>query len=142
MHTSPQLSWITWSGCQGSFGIVPNRPGGSVISFNICQGLKCKHVASTPNLTVWLLYSNCILEQLSFECNLKGRYYITPAVLSLSLLDARSSAKFSSKTLKFLRSVAEYLAALAFLCCHYIFDSYITCLTVCFNTVCVYFHSH
>ena len=38
---------------------------------------------------------------------------------------------------KFLRSLAEYLAALAFLCCHYIFDSYITCLTLSFNTVCV-----
>ena len=43
---------------------------------------------------------------------------------------------------KFLRFLAEYLTALAFLCCHYIFDSYITCLTLSFNTVYVYFHSH
>ena len=40
-------------------------------------------------------------------------------------------AEFSGKIRKFLRSLAEYLAALAFLCCHYI-DSYITCLIVSF----------
>ena len=40
----------------------------------------------------------------------------------------------------FFRSEAEYLAALAFLCCHYIFDSYGTSFTLCFNTVYVYFH--
>ena len=60
-----QLSWITWSGlapfpgCQGSCGIVPNGPTGSVVFFNIRQGLKCWHVASTPTLTMWLLCSNC-----------------------------------------------------------------------------------
>ena len=47
VHTSPQLSWIMRSGlapfpgCQGSCDIVPNGPAGSVISFNIRQGLKC-----------------------------------------------------------------------------------------------------
>ena len=47
VRTSPQLSWITQSGlapfpgCQGSCGIVPNGPAGSVVSFNIRQGLKC-----------------------------------------------------------------------------------------------------
>ena len=53
----------------------------------------------------------------------------------------RSSAEFFSKILKFLRSLADFLAALTFLCCHYIFDSYITCLTLSFNTVHVYFYS-
>ena len=32
--------------------LIPNRPVGSVISFNLGQGLKCKHVASTPTLTM------------------------------------------------------------------------------------------
>ena len=47
VRTSLQLSWITQSGlapfpgCQGSCGIVPNGPAGSVVSFNIRQGLKC-----------------------------------------------------------------------------------------------------
>ena len=35
----------------------------------------------------------------------------------------------------FLRSLADLLLALAFLCCHYIFGSYFTCLTLNFNTV-------
>ena len=66
MRTSPQLSWITWSdlahfqGCQECCGIVPNGPT-SLVSFNICQGLKCKHVTSTTILTMWLLCSNCTL---------------------------------------------------------------------------------
>ena len=65
--TSPQLSWITqhslvpFEGCQGSCGIVPNGPASLVVSFNICQGLKCKHVASTPTLTMRLLQSNYTL---------------------------------------------------------------------------------
>ena len=70
---------------------------------------------------------------------LKGRYYITPAVLSP---DPRPSAEFSVKIHKFLRSLVEYLAALTFSCCHYIFGSYITCLTLSFNTLYVCFHSH
>ena len=54
----PELSWIVQSGlapfpgCQGSCGIVPNGPADLVISFHICQGLKCQHVASTPTLTM------------------------------------------------------------------------------------------
>ena len=61
-----QLSWMTRSGlapcpgCQGSCGIVPNGPVASIVSFNIHQGLKCKHVASTPTLTMWLLCSKCL----------------------------------------------------------------------------------
>ena len=45
------------------------------------------------------------------------------------------SAEFSSKMCKFLRSLVDFLSALAFLCCHYIFDLYIICLTLSFNTV-------
>ena len=47
VRTSPQLSWIRRSifafvpGCQGSYGIVPNRSAGLVIFHNIRQGLKC-----------------------------------------------------------------------------------------------------
>ena len=67
---------------------------------------------------------------LSCWSSLMGRYYVTPAVLSLG--DLRPSAEFSGKMHKFLRSLAEYLAALTLLCCHYIFDSYITSLTLSF----------
>ena len=71
-------------------------------------------------------------------CILKGRYYIIPPALSLSL-GPKVLCWIFSKISKFLRSLAEYLVALAFLC-YYIFDSYITCLTPSFNTVYVHFH--
>ena len=54
-------SFGPFPGCQGSCGTVPNGPASSVVSFNICWGLKCYHVVSTPNLTMWLLSSHCIL---------------------------------------------------------------------------------
>ena len=38
--------------------------------------------------------------------------------------------------MRFLLFLAHFLSALAFLCCYYIFDSYVTCLTLGFNTVC------
>ena len=57
-------------------------------------------------------------------------------------MDLRPSAEFSGKMHRTLRSLAEYLATLAFLCCHYIFDSYDTYLTLSFNIVYVCFHSH
>ena len=58
-----------------------------------------------------------------------------------SLLGPRPSAEFSGKMHKFLISLADFLSALTFLCCHYIFD-YICC-HYSFNTaVYVYFHSH
>ena len=46
VYTSRHLRWITrfgllpFPGCQGSCDIVPNRPAGSLVSFNISQGLK------------------------------------------------------------------------------------------------------
>ena len=46
VRTSLQLSWITqfsltpYLECQGSCDIAPNGPAGSVLSLNICQGLK------------------------------------------------------------------------------------------------------
>ena len=64
VRTSPQLSWIAWSrlalfrGCWGSCSIVPNGPTGLVVSFNMCQRLKYKHLASTLTWTMWLLCSN------------------------------------------------------------------------------------
>ena len=42
---------------------------------------------------------------------------------------------------KFSRSFAVYHVALAFLCCHHI-DSYITYMTISFNTVNAYVYSH
>ena len=68
-----------------------------------------------------------------------GPNYVTPAAVSPG---PETSAEFSSKMHKFLRSLADFLSALASLCCHYIFDLYFTCLTLSFNTVYVYFHSH
>ena len=56
---------------------------------------------------------------------------MTPAALCLG-------HEFSDKMHKFLRSQAEYLVALAFLCCHYIFGSYVTCLTLSSNFLCIY----
>ena len=56
--TSPQLRRITLSdlgpleGVRGTCGIVPNDPAGLTVSFNICQGLKFWHIASTPTLTM------------------------------------------------------------------------------------------
>ena len=58
------------------------------------------------------------------------------------LPDKRSSGDFSSKMCKFLRSLADLLSALAFLCWHYTFNSYVTFLTLSFNTVYEHFHSH
>ena len=54
----------------------------------------------------------------------------------------RSSAKIFNKIWKFLKSLADFLSALAFLCCHYIFNSYVTCLILSFSILYVYFHSH
>ena len=50
-------------------------------------------------------------------------------------MDPRPSTEFYSKMHKSLRSLAEYLVDLTYLCCHYMFESYITCLTLSFNTV-------
>ena len=121
MDTSPQLSWIRRSrlapfpGCQCSSGIVPNGPTGSVVSFKIHQGLKCKHVGSTPTLTMWLLFSNCALP---WTTKFWGVFSKTDnmSLQQCSLYDPRPSAEFSSKMHKFLRSLAEYFAALTSLC--------------------------
>ena len=59
-----------------------------------------------------------------------------------SLLDPRPSAEFSSKVFTFSRSLAGFLLVLAFLLCYFIFDSYVTCLTLSFHNVYMYFHSH
>ena len=147
MRIFPQLSWITRSSlahfpwCQGSFRIVPNGPAGSVVSFIIRQALKCKHLASTPTLTMWLPCFNCALLRTTKFLGVFPKTDTTQRQ-QRSLLDPRPSAEFSGKMRKFLRFLAEYLAASAFLCFHYIFDSYITCLTLSFNTVYIYFHSH
>ena len=133
MRTSSQLSQITQSGlapfpgCQGPCGIVPNGPAGSVASFSICQGLKCQHVTSTLTSTMWLLCS--FFEPLSkvaatfvrkmwqfFWCILAERH-ITPAMLSPGPKDL---CWISGKLRKCLKSLAGFLSALAFLCCHYI----------------------
>ena len=68
-----------------------------------------------------------------FGCILIVRY-VTPA----ALLDPRPPAEFSVKMHKFLRFLADFLSALAFLCYHYIFNY------ICWHyaAVCVYFHLH
>ena len=58
----------------------------------------------------------------------------------ISKLVFRPPAEFYNKKCKFPRSLAEHLVALAFLYCF--LESYITFLTVSFNTVYVYIHSH
>ena len=137
MHTSTQLGWVMrfglapFPGCQGSCAIVPNGPTGSVASFNIRLGLKCKHVASTLILNMWLLCSNCALPWTNKFLDVFSKTDIAYQQ-QRSLLHPRASAEFSEKMRKFLRSLAEYLTALAFLCCHYIFDSHMACLTLTF----------
>ena len=75
----PAIELDTWSdlapfpGCHVSCGTVLNGPTGSVVSFNIRQGLKCKHVASTPTLTMWLLCSNCARKPLNFGVYSQGQ---------------------------------------------------------------------
>ena len=44
--------------------------------------------------------------------------------------------------MSFLMSLADFLSSLAFLCCHYIFDSSVTYLTLSFNNIYLYFHSY
>ena len=100
--------------------------------------MKCKHVALTPTLTMWLLCSNY---GLPWTAKFLGVFSKIDAMQlqQCSLLDLRPTAEFSGKMHKFLSSLAEYPVVLAFLCCH-IFDSYFTCLTLTFNTVHVSFH--
>ena len=61
VHTSPQSALAPFPGCQGFFDIVPNGSAGSFVSFNICQGLKCQHVASILTLIMRVLWANCTL---------------------------------------------------------------------------------
>ena len=97
------------------------------------------------SLNIDLSYVSTMLQQHPslnhqvFWCILKDRHYVPPEVLPNG---SRYSAEFSGNMGKYLRSLTECLVVLAFLCCHYIFDSYITCLTLSFNIVYVYFHSH
>ena len=62
--------------------------------------------------------------------------YLTPAVLSLSLSLGPEALCW------IIWPISDILSPSAFLCCHYIFDSCVTCLTLSFNTLYVYFHSH
>ena len=77
-------SLATFPAFHGSYGIVPNGPAGSVVTFNICQGLTRKHVASTPTSNMWLSCSNCALPWTTkfLGCILKDRYYVIPVVFS------------------------------------------------------------
>ena len=93
--------------CQGSCGLVPSGLDVLVVFFNMLQGLKCPLHSTTKFLGVF-----------------SKTYCVTPTA---PLLDPRPSDEFSGKMRKFLRSLVEYLVALAFLCCHCIFDRYIAC---------------
>ena len=127
----PAVESETWSSlttfpeCQGSFGIVLHGPVGLVICYNIRQELKCKHIALT--LTMWLLSSNCALpwttnffDVFSKTYNMK-REQRSPGPKALRSI--------FSKIYKFWRSLFGLFLF------HYIFDLYITCLTLSFNTI-------
>ena len=101
------------------------------------SGIEVNYVAPTTTLTMWLPCSNCTLPWTTKFLGVFSKTY-TMSLQHHSLLDTRPSAEFSGKIHKILRSLAEYLAALGFLCCHYIFDSYITILPAwLFNTICI-----
>ena len=57
------------------------------------------------------------------------------------LLGGKWFLEISGNKYKFSKSLAEYLVAVAFLCCHYV-NSYITCLTVSFDTVYAFIDIH
>ena len=103
------------------------------------SGIEVLACSIDTTLTMWLLCSNCTLPWTTkfFGCIPKDIYYVTP---QRSLRDPRPSAEFFNKMLKFLRFLAEYLVALAFSYWHYMFELHITCLTLSFNTVHIYFH--
>ena len=85
-------------GCQGSCSIVRNGPAGLVVSFNICQGLKCSHVASRLTLTMHYHAPNAPFPEsaskvvATFRGNMQKRFgwvlkdrYVAPPVLSPGL---------------------------------------------------------
>ena len=60
------IHFTTLSRMSGFLWHSSNWPAGLIVSFNICQRAKCKHVDSAPTLTMWLLCSNSI-PQISFK---------------------------------------------------------------------------
>ena len=64
---------------------------------------------------------------------------VTIAALSLG---PKPYDEFPSKMCKILQFLANFLSSLVLLCCHSIFDSYVTYLNLSFNNVDVYFYSH
>ena len=78
------------------------------------------------------------LNHWNFGCILKDQYCVTPAALSNG---PKTLWQFSGKMHKFLRSLAENLAALVFLCCHYawhiyyLLDSYFGCIKIYFKPI-------
>ena len=112
-------SFLWW---HGTCVIVPNESAGSVVSCNMRQASNCKHVALIPILTMWLLSSNYAFP---WDTKFLGVFSKTDTMqLQQSFpLNPRFSAEFSGKIRNFLGSLPEFLSALAFLCCHYMFDS-------------------
>ena len=130
--TLPRISWLLCNSsklvCQFSHFLQP---------ISGIEVLACS-LDINPNYASTILQLPPSLNHKVFGRILKDRHYVTQCCL----LDLRTSAEFTGKMHRFLRSLAEYLAALAFLCSHCMFDSYITCLTISFNTVYMFFHSH
>ena len=99
--------------------------GIDVLACSLDTDLDCDYYAPTAPFLEPLSFWVCSKRQILHNCS--------------SALSWTSA--LSSKMHKFLKFLAEYLAVLVFLCCHYMFDSYITCLTLSFNTAYVYIHS-
>ena len=136
-HTALNYFLLKYSRLQNSWSyslliivhlIGGSKPAGSVFSFNIHHGLNCKHVVSTPTLTMWLLCSNCaflnplrfwVYSQREILCNTSSALSWTQSHLLIFL--AKCVNKLMCK--KCLRPLAEYLAVLTSLCCPDIFDS-------------------
>ena len=105
-------------------------------SFSIYRLQICDYYASTALFLQPLIKVSAIFRwKIDFKISFSSVFSkIDTSPQQRSILDLRPTAKFSGKIRKFLRPRAEYLAALVLLCCHYK-DTYITCLTVSFNTV-------
>ena len=126
MHSFPFLSRITRSGLapspalQNSSGIVPNvyLPC-LVVSFNMCQGLKC----STCSFNTEFEY---VINIRQWRPIFGGKVNFKIRILAVF---SKKDTYSQQRSLVDQRSPAGYLPGLVFLCCLYL-DSYFTCLFV------------
>ena len=126
MFSSMQLSCIVrfglalFPGCQGSWGIVRNGT-----RWFSCFLQETGIEVSACSLNTGSNYATTMLQlRPSLNTNFLGVFWEkdTMSLQQHSLPDLGPTFEFSGKMRKFLRSLAEYLVGLAFLCCHYIVD--------------------